>query len=368
MNKIYGAIAAGALYAASALGCTNVAVKQDSQLEQKVAVVQKAEQDSYSAKGNQEKVVYLRDQLKAVKKDNNVNPNEISTIETTVARAEQLSKSIKGEDAISKAVKAEADSIAKDGNQYKTALLDSNQLETYVVMVYHEEPGNEASSVKIFGVYENDHTKLEGKLAEQAKVLGFSAEKAFAKRATKDSWGYSRGTKLGLSKEDRLRLSKEEIKKIEERQQEFLDCTTWIDNPDKLTQYFPASKDGKQLSCSVDADTFSEKRYTNALTAGQIRRVGVQTVMRTLEPVKKKDKKAEAPKAETPKAEVPKVEAPKVDDAAAKAAAEKAKADAEAKATAERKAAEAKAASEKSAAEKAKKTKDLGDIDTYVEK
>jgi len=358
MKGIYGALLAAGLSVFN-YGC---AVQKDSKLEQKAAVVQKAEQDSYSAKGNQEKVVYLRDQLKAVKKDGVVNPNEISTIETTVARAEQVSKSLKGEDAISKAVKAEAESIAKDGNQYKTDLLNSKQLEVYAVVLYQEQPGNPASSVKAMGVNENDHMKLEGICAEQSTVLGFSAEKAFAKRSTKDSWGYSRDTKLGLSKEDYLRLSKEEIKAIEARQQDFLGSVTWIENPEKLPQYFP----GKKLSCSVDADTFSEKRYNDALAKGKILRVGVQYVLRTLEPTKKekKDKKTEAPKVEAPKA----VEAPKIDDAAAKAAAEKAKADSEARAAAERKAAEARATAEKSAAEKAKKVKDLGDIDTYVEK
>ncbi len=355
MNKIYGAIAAGALYAASAIGCTSFA-KQDSKLEDKVAVQEvkaPTEQEVYSAKGNHEKVIYLREQLTNVKKDGVVNPNEISTIETTVKRAEELAKALKGDDVISKALQTEASAINTDGKKTVTDLYSSDQIKGYVVVVYQEQPGNSASSVRIFGVTEGDHMALEGKLADQAGKLGFDANKAFAKRVTKDTWGYKRETKIDTP----------------ELQRELYDNVTWIENPEALVQYFVKNAiGGKELSNSVDS--ISEKRYNDGLAKGKILRVAVVYKMETREPTIKDDKSSAAPA--------------KVDDAAAKAkaAAEtakgleaelnaeaaKAKADAEAKAVAEAKAKADEAARAKAEAEaKAKKAKDLNDIDTFVE-
>ncbi|MEM3154010.1 MAG: hypothetical protein QW165_00385 [Candidatus Woesearchaeota archaeon] len=335
MKGIYGAIAAGLIYAAGITGCVPIA-KKDSKLEDKVCTAK----DDYACKGNQEKTVYLREQLNNVKKDGILNPDEISTIETTVARAEELAKAVTGEDIISKAVNAEATAIAKEGKKYIADLKNSNQLEAYAIVVWQEQPGNPASSIRVFGVYENDHMKLEGKLTEHAKELGFDANKAFAKRVTKDSWGYKRETKLDTP----------------EKQRELYDSVTWIDNPEKLAKYFPAREDGtKELSNSVDS--ISERRYTEGLSKGKVIRAAVLYKMNTLEPTIKEDKKESAAPS-------------KADDSAkaeaeAKAAAEK-KAAEEKAAAEKRAAAEKKAAEEKAAAEK-KKKKDLNDIDTFVE-
>jgi hypothetical protein len=354
MKGIYGAIAAGVLYAASTVGCTSIAAKQDSKLEDKVCKVEKVqtEAEAYSAKGNHEKVLYLKEQLTNVKKDGVVNPNEISTIETSVARAEELAKALKGDDAISKALNAEAKELAAQGKQYITDLKNSNQLTAYAVIVWHEQPGNPASSVRVFGVYENDHMKLEGKLADHAKALGFDGQKAFAKRVTKDSWGYKRETSLDKP----------------ETQRELYDNVVWIDSPEKLAEFFPKREDGaKELSNSVDS--ISEKRYAEGLSKGKVIRAAVIYKMSTLEPTikdeKKDDKSGAAPS--VPADEVAKakaaVEAAKKLEA--EVTAEAAKAAAEKKAAEEKAAAEAKAKAEAEA--KAKKAKDLGDIDTFVE-
>lgn len=356
MKGIYGAIAAGALYAASAIGCSSITVK-DSKLEDKVAAVKQAQTEAevYSSKGNHEKVVYLRNQLKAVKKDGVVNPNEISTIETTVKRAEELAKTLKGEDAISKALQTEASAINADGKKTITDLYNSEQLKGYAVVIYQEQPGNPASSVRIFGVTEGDHMALDGKLADHAAKLGFDANKAFSKRVTKDTWGYKRETKIDTP----------------EMQRDLHDGVVWADNAEALPQYFLKNANGgKELSNSVDA--FSEKRYNDALANKKILRVAVVYKMETLPPVK--GSKSSASPAKTSAAPA------KTDDAAAKikadiasakaltaelAAAEaKAKAEADAKAN---EAARAKAAAEAKAEAEAKKAKDLNDIDTFVD-
>jgi hypothetical protein len=352
MNKIYGAIAAGVIYAAGVAGCTNVSAKQDSKLEQMaVDSKQPTEAEVYTSKGNHEKVLYLKAQLTNVKKDGVVNPNEISTIETTVKRAEELANALKGDDAISKALQTEASAINADGKKTINDLYSSDQLKGYAIVVYQEQPGNSASSVRIFGVTEGDHMALEGKLAEQAAKLGFDANKAFAKRVTKDTWGYRRETKI-----DKPAI-----------QRDLYDNVTWIETPEALTQYFVKNSiGGKELSNSTDS--ISEKRYNDGLAKGKILRVAVVYKMETREPTIKDDKSSAAPEKVDPKIAEGKTLLAEInaEDAKAKAAEAKAKADAEAKAKAD---AEAKAKAE--AEVKAKKAKDrtdgFRDIDDEVE-
>lgn len=352
MNKIYGAIAAGVIYAAGVAGCTNVSAKQDSKLEQMaVDSKQPTEAEVYTSKGNHEKVLYLKAQLTNVKKDGVVNPNEISTIETTVKRAEELANALKGDDAISKALQTEASTINADGKKTINDLYSSDQLKGYAIVVYQEQPGNSASSVRIFGVTEGDHMALEGKLADHAGKLGFDANKAFAKRVTKDTWGYKRETKI-----DKPAI-----------QRELYDSVVWAENPEALTQYFLKNAIGtKELSNSVDS--ISEKRYNDGLAKGKILRVAVVYKMETREPTIKDDKSSAAPA----KVDAKMSEAKAGIEAAGKALEAELKAEAEAKAAAEVKAvAEAKAVeaarAKAAAVAKARKAKDLNDIDTFVD-
>jgi hypothetical protein len=344
MKGIYGAIATGVLYAASAIGCNSIAVK-DSKLEDKVAAVKQVQTEAevYSSKGNHEKVLYLKAQLTNIKKDGVVNPNEISTIETTVRRAEELAKTLKEEDAISKALQTEASAINADGKKTINDLYNSDQLKGYAVVIYQEQPGNPASSVRIFGVIEGDHMALEGKLADHAAKLGFDANKAFAKRVTKDTWGYRRETKINNST----------------IQRELYDSVIWIENPEALSQYFlKNSSGGKELSNSVDS--ISEKRYNDAIANKKVLRVAVVYKMATLEPTVKDDKSSAAPA----KVDGEAAKAKAGIESAAKVLEAELNAEAEAKTAAEVKAvAEAKAAAEA----KAKKSKDLNDIDTFVD-
>ncbi len=374
MKGLYGAIAAGALYVASALGCANVAAKQDSKLDK---VVQKEpsaaekynklvsdEKNMYAGLGDntQKKLVHVKSRLDDIMKDGVVQPatqpyeiNEVKAAKEQRDRAKAIEESLKGDDAITKALRDEAKSQKDRAQNYVTEFAKSGRLKARAVL-FIDRASEEDSW---YGHRPEDHFEITGTPADHAALYGKSTD-AVVDEAI-DKMQSALGDKFGRETSGNWTKEQHEAYK-----REIFENSLFVQEGKaaELIKLFPGY-DGKGAGTIVSKTRpFTQESYLAKLKEGR----GYVYVFYV--PTKADVAKEPTPEEKIKNLEerIKKLEGPKdgksgtapsaTDDAAAKAAAEKAAAE---KAAAEKVAAE-KAAAEKAAAEaKAKAEKKAED-------
>ncbi len=325
MNGVYKTIGTTLIYAASLLGCK--AIAQQSGLEAradktKVEAFEKSvsdEKNAYaSAAGNPTKqLAHIKSRLEEVMKDGVVNPataayetNEVFTVKEQYNRAKAVKETLKGDDAVTKALRGEAEALENKANGYLKAFKGSNQLKLFYVFTteegkdaywYFEKPGK--------------HAALKATPQEIADGLGISVDELVDKMQS------SYGDKFGDTPSRAWSQAQLDALKARVLENAVRVPTNKLK---QMVKYFP---DGKLTNGN---DTISADEYKSwKVSAGYIFTVPTKvdgkkettledkynTLKAEVDAIRagKKEAPKEVPK-ETPKEvpkEVPKVEAPK---------------------------------------------------------
>jgi hypothetical protein len=230
---------------------------------------------AYKHAGKMEKVECIENVLQAYNKDGVINPSANPTQDEVLGTFTQKERIAKLRPALAESpelterlAKAE-----KTAESYLANLAGSDQVKGYIVLVTQRK--NAGSSIRVYGLIENDHMPLEGTLAEQVTKLGLNRDEQLKKSpsATGQKFGYHSGADLS-EKIGEIRAATAHV-----------DKTKW----NAVAQFIPASGLKTQSGVSI-----SKAEYELMLKDGEVVDVRVIHLITAKQAAKKAEKKEES--------------------------------------------------------------------------
>ena len=218
-------------------------------------------------------VMGAKEQLDAYKqraedynKDKVINPCEVPGIIEDLRGIRSFKANLKDSDKVEAAMKTDLTGIEHKLKGYLGDLAKSDSVKAYVLVWRHRNPTNPNSSIRIFGMYENDHMAIDGKLAEHASALNIpvydldSTGGALNRLQAGQAWGYKRETLLDS----------------EERKREISDSVVFV--PKEKLEQVAELFHNKEIKNKV-GERMTKETYMQHLKQGEIPLVALVYVL-----------------------------------------------------------------------------------------
>jgi len=230
---------------------------------------------AYKHAGKMEKVECIENVLQAYNKDSVINPSANPTQDEVLGTFTQKERIAKLRPALAESPELTARLMVAErtAEGYLANLAGSDQVKGYIVLVTQRK--NAGSSIRVYGLTENDHLPLEGTLAEQVTKLGLNRDEQLKKSpsAIGERFGYKPDTDLS-EKIGEIRAATAHV-----------DKTKW----GAVAGLIPASGLKTQ-----SGDSISKAEYELMLKDGEVVDVRVIHLITAKQAAKKAEKKEES--------------------------------------------------------------------------
>ena len=231
---------------------------------------------AYNHSGKMEKVECIENVLLGYDKDSVINPSANPTEDEVLGTFTQKERIAKLRPALAESPELTA-RLAKAEETAESYLIglagNKDQVKGYIVLVTQRK--NAGSSIRVYGLTENDHLPLEGTLAEQVTKLGLNRDEQLKKSpsAVGERFGYKSDTDLS-EKIGEIRAATAHV-----------DKTKW----GAVAGLIPASGLKTQ-----SGDSISKAEYELMLKDGEVVDVRVIHLITAKQAAKKAEKKEES--------------------------------------------------------------------------
>ena len=184
--------------------------------------------------GAKEQVDAYRQRAEDYNKDKVINPCEVAGIIQDLKSIKAFKANLKGSDSVTDAMKHELRGIEDKLTGYLDKTAQNKEAKVYVVYWVHRNPTNPNSSIRIFGLYKNDHMELQGTIKQIADALNVPVYDLEGRCGllnnlqAGNAWGYKPETRLDS----------------EEKKREISQSIMFVpaENREVVTQFFPGYK------------------------------------------------------------------------------------------------------------------------------